>query len=148
MKVSKEGLNHLKKLEGFRNNPYLDTAGVATIGYGFTYYPCGTKVTLEDSPITLRDAENILQQVLEDFEGCVDEKVTSTLNQNQYDALVSFCYNVGCGEFGDSTLLKRVNNNANDPDITNQFKRWVYSGGKITKGLKKRRNQENYLYFS
>jgi lysozyme len=148
MELSKEGLRHLKKLEGFRNNPYLDTAGVPTIGYGFTYYPCGAKVTMNDEPITLKDAENVLLQLVDSFEEWVRDKVESNINQNMYDALVSFCYNVGKQAFEDSTLLKKVNNNPCDPTIEDEFKRWVYAGGKKSKGLKKRRNQEAYLYFS
>ena len=147
MQVSNEGISHLKKVEGFRNSPYLDTANVPTIGFGFTYYPSGKRVTMNDSPITLNEAIEILKVILAEFEQWVCEKVIQPINQNQFDALVSFCYNVGKGAFNTSTLLKKVNNNPCDPTIEDEFKRWVYSGGKKTKGLKKRRNMESYLYF-
>lgn len=146
MKLSESGIKHLKKVEGFRNNPYLDSKKVPTIGYGFTYYPCGGRVKMTDTPITLKDAEAILKQLVESFEQHVDKVVKSTLNQNQFDALVSFCYNIGQKAFKDSTLLKKVNNNPNDPNISNEFKKWKYSGGEVIQGLIKRRNIEAYLY--
>lgn len=146
MNVSEEGIKHLKKVEGFRNNPYLDSKGVPTIGYGFTYYPFGGRVKMTDKAITLKEAEGILKQLLDSFKTHVDNEVTSELNQNQFDALVSFCYNVGKTAFSESTLLKKVNNDPNDPTISDEFKKWKYSGGKVIKGLIKRRNQEIYLY--
>jgi lysozyme len=146
MILSEEGIKHLKKVEGFRNNPYLDSADVATIGYGFTYYPCGGRVKMTDKAITLKEAEAILKQLVESYEEYVDKVVTCDLTQNQFDALVSFCYNVGKKAFKDSTLLKKVNKDPNDPTISDEFKRWKYAGGKVVKGLIKRRNMEAYLY--
>lgn len=70
------------------------------------------------------------------------------LTQNQFDALVSFVFNVGAGNFRSSTLLKRLKANPNDPDIANQFKRWVYGGGKVLPGLVRRRDEETKLYFA
>lgn len=148
MKLSPEGIKHLKKVEGFKNHPYQDTGGVPTIGIGFTFYPNGTTVTMEDAPITLAEAKVMLNEILISFERCVNESVITNINQKQYDALVSFCYNVGEGAFKSSTLLKRINENPNHPDIENQFKRWKYDNGKIVAGLIKRRNQEFYLYSS
>ena len=148
MKVNNEGKNHLKKVEGFRNNVYLDSAGVPTIGYGFTYYPCGTKVKTTDAPISRNDADVILLQIMEEYEDGVNKYVTSKLTQNQFNALVSFSYNVGVPEFRDSTLLKKVNRNPNDTSIEAEFLKWKYSGGRVVKGLIKRRNMEYYLYSS
>src|SRR5690606_30423679 len=73
--------------------------------------------------------------------------VTSTINQNQFDALVSFSYNIGLGSLKSSTLLKRVNNNPQDADICNQFSRWNKAGGKVLLGLTRRRKEEAELYF-
>lgn len=148
MRISEKGLNHLKKCEGWRNSPYFDSAGIPTIGYGFTYYPNGRRVKITDEPITLTEGNNMLKLIVRPFEKWVSKLVTSPLSQHQFDALVSFCYNVGQGNFGESTLLKKVNENPNDSTIQDEFKRWVYAGGKKSKGLKKRRNKEAYLYIN
>lgn len=156
MKISKQGLDLIKKWEGFRNHPYLCPAGVPTIGYGTTYYRDGTKVKMTDKPITQQEATMILCDIVEEFERGVNSLVKKTLTQNQFDALVSFAYNIGLGAndihgrksgFASSTLLKKVNKNPNDPSIPDEFKRWVFAGGVELKGLKKRRNQEAWLYF-
>ena len=73
---------------------------------------------------------------------------TSNLNQNQFNALVSFAYNVGTGNFSSSTLLKKVNRNPDDLTIKDEFLRWNKAGGKVLNGLTNRRNEEADLYFS
>lgn len=146
--ISKAGLNLIKKYEGFRNHPYLCPSDIPTIGYGNTFYEDGTKVTLNDEPITKKRGEELLKLVVKDFEDAVNDFVNVEINQNQFDALVSFAYNVGTGALSRSTLLKKINKNPDDPSIENEFKRWNKSGGKILKGLTKRRNSEAYLYFS
>jgi len=148
MKISKKGIDLIKKYEGFRNHPYRCAADVATIGYGTTFYPDGTPVKMTDKPVTMVDALQILYTVIDGFEKGVWDAVSSVcLEQNQFDALVSFAYNVGLGAFKNSTLLKRVLVNPNDEDIKYQFSRWNKAGGRVLKGLKKRRNEEAWLYF-
>jgi len=147
LKISKEGLDLIKKYEGFRNHPYLCSANVPTIGYGNTYYPNGNKVTLNDPPITKQRAEELLLIIVASFEKGVNRLVKSSINQNQFDALVSFAYNLGVTALSTSTLLKKVNVNPNDPSIKNEFKKWVNAGGKRLKGLVRRRNEEAFLYF-
>ncbi|MDP2686445.1 MAG: lysozyme [Aequorivita sp.] len=148
MKLSEKGLNLIKKYESFRNNPYLCPAGIATIGYGATYYPNGTKVTLKDKPITLKEAEELLKDTVINFEDGVTNMVKKPINQNQFDALVSFSYNLGLNALKGSTLLKKVNKNPNDITITQEFGKWVNANKKKLNGLVKRRNSEAYLYFS
>lgn len=153
MKISKKGIDFIKNEEGLRLNPYTCSSGVATIGYGSTFYIDGRKVTLKDSPITQKKAEELLLNTLSTFEHALNSLVTSKLNQNQFDALMSFIYNIGIGAFKTSTLLKRVNKNPSDRDIENQFIRWnkvTDPRGKLVKspGLTNRRNRELELYFS
>lgn len=148
MKTGKEGLDLIKRYEGFRNNVYKCPAGVWTIGYGFTWYPNGGRVKPTDSPITRKDADGILVQLLETYEKAVLKHVKRELTQNQFDALVSFTFNLGEGNLQSSTLLKKVNADPCDPSITDEFKKWVYSNGVKLSGLKKRRNEEAYLYFT
>lgn len=147
MKISKTGLDLIKKWEGFRNNPYLDAVGIPTIGWGNTYYKDGTRVELTDEPITLKEGEKLLRIIINEYEKGVNKLVKSDINQNQFDALVSWSYNLGLGALEKSTLLKKINNNPNDENISYQIKRWNKADDKVLKGLKKRRNEESYLYF-
>jgi lysozyme len=134
--------------EGLKLKPYLCSAKIPTIGYGNTYYPDGKRVTLLDKDITKQQAFDMFKEVANRFAKRVDTLVTSNLNQNQFNALVSFAYNVGTGNFSSSTLLKKVNKNPNDLTIKDEFLRWNKAGGKVLNGLTNRRNEEAILYFS
>ncbi len=147
MKLSDKGINLIKELENFRSKAYLDTGGVATIGFGTIKYPSGNKVKLGDV-ISMDKAIELLKFDVLRFEQAVNDFVTSNLKQNQFDALVSFVYNIGATEFKKSTLLKKVNINPNDPTIENEFKKWKYDNGKIIKGLENRRKKEIALFFN
>ena len=150
MKITKtgtEGIKLIKFFEGFRSKPYLCPASIATIGYGATYYPNGKKVTLNDAPIDETYASQLLQNMLDMYEKAVDSFCRDDINQNQFDALVSFAYNLGIGALKSSTLLKIVNANPNDPKIRDEFNKWVNGGGKKLPGLIKRRASEADLYF-
>jgi lysozyme len=147
-KISKKGIDLIKKYEGFSSKPYLCPANVPTIGFGATFYPDGRKVKLTDEPISEVIAEVILKKQLEKFEQYVDSYSTDKLNQNQFDALVSFCFNLGPANLKASTLLKKVNANSSDPTIKDEFMKWVKAGGKTLKGLVSRRAEEASLYFS
>lgn len=148
MRISAVGLTLIKRYEGFSSKPYLCPAGIPTIGYGSTYYENNQKVKLTDPPITEDWALELLLNNLVLYEKSVDSMVVSSINQNQFDALVSFCYNVGITNFRRSTLLKLVNNNPSDPKIGIQFGRWIRANGKVLAGLVKRRKNEADLYFS
>ena len=148
MQISQRGLDLIKRFEGFRSKPYLCPAGVPTIGYGSTYYEDGVKVKLSDRAINEEWAETLLKKTVIHYERGVDSMTQNNITQNQFDALVSFAYNTGLVNYKNSTLLKRVNANPNDPDIEKQFMRWVRAGGKVIKGLIARRQEEARLYFS
>lgn len=148
MKISQKGLDLIKKFEGFSAKPYLCPAGVPTIGYGATYYTNGTKVTMSDEPISEEWAEQLLSHIVHTYEKGVTSLVIPKITQNQFDALVSFAYNVGVTNFRKSTLLRLINKNPDNPEIANQFMRWVRGGGKVINGLIKRRQIESKLYFT
>lgn len=131
----------IKKHEGLRLDAYLCPAGVWTIGYGHT------KNVRPGDRITQHLAEQYLRDDLRDAELTVLRLVRHSLNQNQFDALVSFVFNLGAGNFQSSTLLKKINENPRDHDIKAQFKRWVYANKKVLPGLVTRRNEEAELYF-
>ena len=149
MKTSKKGLDLIKRFEGWSSTPYLDPVGIPTIGYGFTYYlPSRQKVTMKDKPLTLAQGDEMLRQVLVTYENDVNRLVKAKLNQNQFDALVSFTFNLGGGNLSKSTLLRKVRANPCDPTIKAEFMRWVYAGGKVLNGLVRRRREEADLYFT
>jgi lysozyme len=146
-KTGKAGIEMIKTFEGFRSAPYKCSAGVPTIGYGATFYPGGKKVTMTDPSITEEKAVELLANMLVSFEKYVDSYCRDDINQNQFDALVSFAYNLGPANLKSSTLLKKVNANPQDETITAEFMKWVKAGGKTLKGLIRRREAESQLYF-
>lgn len=148
MKISKNGLDLIKEFEGFSSNPYLCPAGVPTIGYGNTFYEDGTKVTLKDNPITEERASELLEFIAnKNFGRFVNITVKVPLNQNQFDSLVSFAYNLGNGNLKQSTLLRKLNSGDYE-GTSNEFEKWNKSGGKVLNGLIKRRLAEKELFLS
>lgn len=148
IKASQKGLDLIKRFEGLELKPYKCPAGIHTIGYGNTYYPSGFKVKLTDPAITKEKAEELLKFLLGSYEKAVDSFCRDDINQNQFDALVSFAYNCGVNNLKSSTLLKKVNANPNDPTIKAEFLKWNKASGRVLAGLTKRRQAEADLYFS
>lgn len=142
MKTSEKGIKLIKRHESCRLTAYKCPAGVWTIGYGHT----GDDVQ-PGMIISRGKADNYLRADLKDAEKAIEEEGL-TLNQNQFDALVSFVFNVGAGNFRNSTLLRKAKINTDDPSIANEFGKWKYGGGKVLPGLVKRRKEEAKLYFS
>ena len=147
-KIGTKGLDLIKSFEGLKLKPYLCPAKVPTVGYGSTFYENDKKVKLTDPSITEQRASELLLDSLKGFERYVDSYCRDDINQNQFDALVSFCYNLGPANLKSSTLLKKANVNPNDPTIAQEFLKWNKAGGKALKGLTKRRQAEADLYFS
>lgn len=159
MNISQKGVDFIKRHEGLRLSAYLDSVGKPTIGYGNTYYTDGRAVRMGDK-ITRVQAEELLKMILKKFVYDVNSLLQTNVSQNQFDALVSFAYNVGSDidsdniaeGLGDSTLLKKVNGNPNDPSIRDEFMKWnkgrVKGILKVLPGLTKRRREEADLYFN
>jgi lysozyme len=153
--TSPAGIKLIHHFESCILKPYLCQSGVPTIGWGNTFYPNGKKVTMRDKPITQAYADQIFLFVLSLFEKDVNSLVKVVIKQHQFDALVSFAFNVGSDidaddipeGLGDSKLLEKLNKNPHDPSISNEFHKWVNSRGKVSNGLVRRRNVEAY-YFS
>ena len=141
MKTSNKGIGLIKKHEGFRAKAYKCPADKWTIGYGHTLNVKSTDV------ITKEQGEYFLRQDVEHAEKEVN-KHNLNINQNQFDALVSFVFNLGVGNFARSTLLRRIKAHPNDITIRREFARWVYAGGKVLQGLVTRRKEEADLYFT
>lgn len=142
MKISEQGIELIKSYESCVLKAYRCPSGVMTIGYGHTGDVRPGQV------ITEHKALEFLRRDLNIAEACVNTAINKPLCQNQFDALCSLVYNVGCGAFLRSTLLKKIKVNPSDEAIGDEFRRWVYSSGKILPGLVKRRAAESELYFS
>lgn len=148
MKIGVKGLEMIKSFEGWFSRPYKDPIGIPTIGYGFTYYlPSRRKVTMQDAPLTKSQGEAMLREVLTNYENDVKRLVKVKVTQNQFDALVSFAYNLGATNLSKSTLLRKLNIDPNDPSIRDEFVKWNRAGGQVLKGLTRRRKAEADLYF-
>ena len=146
MKPSINAINLIKEFEGFYSTAYLCPANVETIGFGTVRYKNGNKVKLGER-ITMKEAEDELMFELEKIAINIKAKV----NQNQFDALCSFTYNLGIGALLNSTLYKKVRLNPEDQTIKDEFLRWNKArvGGKLVvlRGLTRRRIAESNLYF-
>lgn len=145
-KINKAGLDIIKSFEGLKLKPYLCPAGIPTIGYGTIRYPNGKPVTLNDPPITEKQAEAYLLHDVREKAAGVERLVKVKLNDNEFSALVSFAYNVGLGAFGGSTLLKLLNANADKVAVADQLLRWNKANGKELPGLTRRRQAERALF--
>ena len=148
MRLDSKGYELIKTFEGLSLKPYLCSAKVPTIGYGNTFYTNGVKVTMSDAPITQEKANEMLKVIADSFALKVSKIVPSGLTQNQFNALVSFAFNLGVQALTNSTLLRLVKINPNDGNIAKEFLRWNKAGGKVIEGLTKRRIKESSVYFS
>ena len=146
--LNNDGYRLITKWEGFSSKPYLCPAKLATIGYGNTYYNNGKKVTLLDKEITEQEAFSLFKSIADKYAKQVSKLVSYPVTQNQFNALVSLAYNIGIGNFSKSTLLKKVNINANDLSIKDEFLRWNKVNKIPVKGLTNRRQYEADIYFS
>ena len=139
MKISEQGLDLIKTFEGLELEAYRCAAGVWTIGYGHT------KGVERGMKIDANTANEMLAEELIEYEGYINKYVTASLEQHQFDAMVSWVYNLGGGNLQASTLLKVLN--AEDYDgVPAQLMRWNKAGGKVLEGLTRRRQAEADMF--
>ena len=142
MKISQKGVDLVKSFEGLELKAYKDSVGILTIGHGST----GPHVSV-GMTISREQAESLLKKDLDHFEKGVSDLVKVKLNQNQFDALVSFSFNLGLSNLKSSTLLKKLN--ASDyQGAADEILRWNRAGGKVLNGLTRRRIAERDLFIS
>lgn len=146
MDIDQNGIQLIEKHEGCVLHPYKDERGIATIGFGSTYYENGTHVQLTDPVITKdRAVELMMHKLNTEFAPQVNKLITVPLTQNQFDSLMDFAYNAGVGHLAGSTLLKKIN--AKDySGAADEFEKWIFAGGVISAGLKSRRDDEKALF--
>jgi len=138
MKTSDKGIEQIKSFEGFRAMPYQDVVGKWTVGYG--HLMVAGDGCVEGSPITMGQATELLRKDLHTAEEAVNACGVE-LEQNEFDALVSFVYNLGVGAFQRSTLLKLIKS-GNKLAASGEFPKWSMAGGKEVPGILKRRHAE------
>jgi GH24 family phage-related lysozyme (muramidase) len=144
MKLSPDGVAFIQEFEGLRLDSYKDQAGIWTIGYGTTGPNIGP-----NQRITKDQANKFFLDDVKYFEDVVTDALKIKVNQNEFDALVSFAYNVGPTAFSTSTLLRILNNGALKTVVAAEFLKWVKVGdGKVSEGLKRRRARERELFLS
>lgn len=142
MKTNQEGIDLIKKHEGFRPTVYKDMAGKPTIGYGHLI-----KDGEHFTQITKTEAQTLLEKDVRIAEEAIRDAVSVELDRNQFSALVSFVYNIGTGAFRSSTLLKYLNNR-NFTKIPEEIMRWHYVGSEPSRGLINRRAAEAVLFLT
>lgn len=143
MEISKAGIDLIKEFEGLRLEAYTCPAGIWTIGFGSI--TINGKPVIEGQTCTEEEAKNALKEHLKTSVYPALKKVKVELNQNQFDALCSFIYNIGSGAFGNSTLLKKLNKK-DFVGASEQFGVWNKANGKALKGLTLRREKEKQLF--
>lgn len=139
MRISSKGLNLIKYYEGFSETVYVCPGGHKTYGFGHK-----DNTVRDDFKITVEQAELLLRSDLKSIEIMLNGY---DLTQNEFDALCSFVYNVGEGAFISSTLRRKIIN-CDYNGAAKEFDRWVFAGGKVCKGLIKRRNAEKNLFLT
>lgn len=139
MRISEAGIELIKHHEGLRLAAYLDSVGIATIGYGHT---AGVKM---GQKITEVEAHEFLIHDIETAEKCIANSVRVPLTQGQFDALCSFVFNLGCGALKNSTLLRKLND-GDDVGAAREFTKWIHAGSKVLLGLVARREAEAELF--
>ena len=146
MTTSQAGVDLIKKWEGFRPTMYLDAVGKPTIGYG-TLIDTTDEQYLRTATITPQQAEELLRRDLVPFERAINETITVPLAQNQFDALVSFVYNLGPGALRNGSLPRLINGRADALAISTKWREYRMAGGRVLQGLVNRRREELALYW-
>ena len=139
MKISEDGLELIKKFEGCETTAYQDSVGVWTIGFGHT------KGVEEGQTCSIEDAESMLANEMDEYEGYINNMVKVDLQQHEFDALVAWVYNLGPTNLGESTMLKVLNGGQFDR-VPDEMNRWTRAGGDILEGLVRRRQAESLMF--
>lgn len=146
MRLSSEGQRLIERWEGRRNTMYLDSAGLPTIGIGHLIKP--NEAWMRTATLTDKQIDDLFRQDIAVFEQAVREEFPNVTRQNQFDALVSFTYNLGQGAVDRGSLDELVNSKAPAEDIAAKWMQYVMAGGRRVQGLVNRRSAELQLFFA
>jgi lysozyme len=145
--INEAGLDLIKHYEGWRSSPYLCSAARATIGWGSTWDRNGNAVTLDHLDITKEQGEYLLLREVRHSEKAIRKLVKTELTENMFSSLCSFIYNVGSGNFQKSTMRMKLNRGQYE-SAADEYPKWRKAGGRIIKGLVRRRKQERELFLT
>ena len=148
MKTNNAGKVLIKKWEWFRSDPYICSGGVWTIGYGATRLLDGSRISKDTPSVTKDEGLDLLDKQLLNYERSVNRLIPAhCVNENEYSALVSFCYNLGSRSLKASTLRKLILAGENDR-ASDEFPKWCFASGRKLRGLQLRRLDERRLFLS
>lgn len=140
MKLSQKGIDHLIESEGFRRTMYKDVKGLATIGVGHLIKD--DEPHLLEKTLTDKEVRELFKQDVSIFERCVNKSLNKPVKQNEFDALVSFAFNIGCGGFQRSSILRYINDGGTDKETVKElFMNW-----RKPEAIASRRMKEVYVY--
>jgi len=145
--INEAGMELIKHYEGWRESVYLCSAARPTIGYGSTWDRYGNAITLDHSNITKKQGEYLLQREVRHSETAIRRLIKAELTENMFSSLCSFIYNVGSGNFQKSTLRMKLNRGQYE-SAADEFPKWRKAGGRVVKGLVRRRKQERELFLA
>ena len=143
--INEAGMDLIKHYEGWRSSVYLCSASRCTIGWGSTWDVNGDAITLDHADITKEQGEYLLLREVRHSEEAIKKIVKADLTENMFSSLCSFIYNVGSGNFQKSTMRMKLNRGFYE-DAADEFPKWRRAGGRIVKGLVRRRKQERELF--
>ena len=142
--IPQKAIDFIKRWEGCYLSIYRDVAGYPTIGVGHLIKE-GEDFS---GGITMEQAEALLRADLAEANNAIDDLIEVDLNDNQFSALISFTFNLGANNLKKSTLRRKLNEGKPNEEVANEFLKWVYAGGKLVKGLVRRRNAERDLFLA
>ena len=145
MKVNQEGLDIIKHFEGYSSTVYADPIGIPTIGFGSIWDKEGNRLTMDHEPITEQEGEFLLVRELKHVESAIARLIRVELTENQFSAIASLTFNIGSGRLKSSTLRAKINRE-DYSGASAEFPKWRRAGGRILKGLVRRRKAERELF--
>lgn len=145
MKVNQEGLDIIKHFEGYSSTVYADPIGIPTIGFGSIWDKEGNRLTMDHGPITEQEGEFLLVRELKHVESAIARLIRVELTENQFSAIASLTFNIGSGRLKSSTLRAKINRE-DYSGASAEFPKWRRAGGRILKGLVRRRKAERELF--
>ena len=145
MRVNQEGLDIIKHFEGYSSTVYADPIGIPTIGFGSIWDKEGNRLTMDHEPITEKEGEFLLVRELKHVESAIARLIKVELTENQFSAIGSLTYNIGSSRLISSTLRAKINRE-DYSGASDEFPKWRRAGGRILKGLVRRRKAEKELF--
>ena len=145
MRVNEAALTIIKSFEGFSSDPYLDPIGIPTIGFGSIWTSTGDRISMNHPCVNKKQATELLQREVRHVEAAIKKLIKAELTENMFSAVASLAYNIGTGNLQRSTLRIKLNR-GRYLDAADEFPKWRKAGGRVLKGLVRRRIAERNLF--